>query len=332
VSAGRYRDQIAAALAAVAIHGPARYAWLGRAGPRIPASVEDDMDDAERRRHLVACLREELYFSFYCHGRPVPARWGAPEPPSGDPWLLEAMSQANSGSGSWESGWIVERLDGDDVVATRSRLRVRVPVEDCSARAGVIRPGAAASVRLPKELPAQSPGFWTVVSDTAADPASAEGDVRVYWNITRDGAAPLVSALSTRLNRDAMPFRLKVADHPFRLERCDAAVLYLQGGAFRAVRRTLGEIATALTTRLRPQIPAFTLPLVPGVGLAEDDRGESFGIRRCGLLADAIVRGHEDGLTRFDEQLDAVAARFAEDGVLIDAPYLEPSLAGRHVL
>jgi hypothetical protein len=27
-----------------------------------------------------------------------------------------------------------------------------------------------------------------------------------------------------------------------------------------------------------------------------------------------------------------VAARFAEEGVQIDAPYLEPSLAGRHVL
>ena len=33
-----------------------------------------------------------------------------------------------------------------------------------------------------------------------------------------------------------------------------------------------------------------------------------------------------------DGRLAAVAARFAEAGVPIDAPYLEPSLAGRHVL
>ena len=36
-------------------------------------------------RYLVSCLREELYWSFYCHGRPVPARWGEPEPVSRGP-------------------------------------------------------------------------------------------------------------------------------------------------------------------------------------------------------------------------------------------------------
>jgi hypothetical protein len=161
--------------------------------------VEADMDLAERRRHLVACLREELYFSFYCYGSPVPSRWGVEEPPSGDPWLLEAMSRANAGRGSWEHGWSVERIDGEDVVATRSGLRSRVPLSDCSATA-VIRPGAVVSVRLPKELPAHSPGYWTVVSDTGADSATEAADVRVYWNITHAGAPRLVSALSTQRN------------------------------------------------------------------------------------------------------------------------------------
>ena len=80
---------------------------------------------------------------------------------------------------------------------------------------------------------------------------------------------------------------------------------------------------------LGPQIPAFTLELAPGVGLAENAAAaESFGMRRCALLADAVVRAHEHAIAA----LDAVAARFAEDGVLLDAPYLEPSLDGRHVL
>ena len=78
---------------------------------------------------------------------------------------------------------------------------------------------------------------------------------------------------------------------------------------------------------------AATLELAPGVGLAEDGgRRESFGARRCALLADAIVRAHAHGVTEAEARLAAVAARFAEDGVRIDAPYLEPSLAGRHVL
>jgi hypothetical protein len=300
----RYRDQVAAALAAVQIIGPTQYAWLGRRSRRLSAALDLALDDAERRRHLVSCLREELYHSFYCHGRPVAARWGAPQPPFADPTLLDALSQANRGRGSWDSGWTVERVDSGEVVVADSRLRVRVGAADCRVT------DAAASVRLPKELPALSPGFWFAVSDAPA----GRSDVRVYWNVTYGGAPTLVEALTLRLNGDGLPFRLKVADHRSRFERCDAAVLYLDAEVFGCVRPTLREIAAA--ARLDPAVPSFTLELVPGVGLAEDDDGESFGARRCALLADAIVLG------------DDVAERFAADGVDIDAPYR----AGRHVL
>jgi hypothetical protein len=141
----------------------------------------------------------------------------------------------------------------------------------------------------------------------------------------------VVGALATRLNAEAVPFRLKVANHPYRLHRCDAGVLYLRGEVFRAVRGVLQEVAATLAADLRPEIPALTLMLAPGVGLAEDD-GESFGLSRCALLADGIVRAHERGSTEPAARVDVVAERFAEDGVRIDAPYLQPSLTGRHVL
>jgi hypothetical protein len=95
----------------------------------------------------------------------------------------------------------------------------------------------------------------------------------------------------------------------------------------------LCDVASALTAHLPPRVPAFAFELAPGVGVAEaDGSGESFGARRCALLADAIVRAHAQRITDADARVEAVAARFAEDGVLIDEPYLEPSLAGRHVL
>ncbi len=90
--------------------------------------------------------------------------------------------------------------------------------------------------------------------------------MRVYWNITRPGAPALVSALTARLNAARAPFRLKVADHPFRLDRCDAAVLYLPGQSFRALRGDARAVAPALTAHLPAQVPAFTLELAPGVG------------------------------------------------------------------
>jgi hypothetical protein len=329
----RYRDQVVAALQAVTIRLPTRYTWLGRASRRLPGSLSEQMDEAGRRDYLIACLRAELYSSFYCHGRPVPARWGAVEPVSADPWLTNAMSQANTGRGSWEPGWTIQRLEGKDALVATSRLRARIRAADCRTIDGPLRVGASVSLRLPKELPARSPGFFTIVSEAVADAASAGAVVRVYWNIGRAGAPDLVGALTSRLNTDNVPFRLKVGDHPFRLDRCDAAVLYLPAGAFPAVRETLRHVAAMLTPRLRPDVPAFTLQLAPGVGLAEDGRaGESFGAHRCGLLADGIVRGHERGTANLGARLEAVAARFADEGVSIDAPYLEPSLVGRHVL
>lgn len=328
----RHRDQVAAALAAVTIRGPARYAWLGRGSRPLPASVGAHLDEAGRRGYLVACLREELYWSFYCRGAPVPARWGEPESVSADPWLVEAMSRANTGRGSWEPGWTVERLDGEEAVAASAQLRARIPLGDCRALADGIAPGAPVAVRLPKELPSLSPGFSTIVSDAPRGAEWQQSIVRVYWNVGPAGAPALVRALTSRLNRREVPFRLKVADHAFRLDRCDAAVLYLPAGDFAALRGTLRQLAATRSAQLRPEVPAFTLELAPGVGAAEDGGdGESFGVRRCALLADAIVRAHELGAAG-PAALDVVATRFAEDGVQLDAPYLEPSLAGRHVL
>jgi class II lanthipeptide synthase len=306
---------VGAALRAVAICGGTQYAWMGHRSRRLPPTIDGVLDAAQRRLYLVACLRDELYHSFYCYGRPVPARRGEPQPPFADPWLLEALSRANRGRGSWEHGWTVESVDDGEVVVADARLRVRVPSADC--RAARIEPGTAVSVRLPKELPALSPGFWFAVSDAPA----ATFDVRVYWNVTHAGAPALVEALTSRLNGDGVPFRLKVADHPYRFGRCDAAVLYLDARAFRTLRPTLREVAAELA--LEPSIPAFTLELAPGVGLAEDDGGESFGARRCALLAEAIVYAREAS-----PPIAAVAARFAEAGVDIDAPYR----SGRDVL
>jgi class II lanthipeptide synthase len=329
-----YREQVAAALQAVRIKGQARYAWLGRGSRRLPSALLAEMDAAQRRDYLVTCLREDLYASFYCPGRPVPARWELPEPVHADPWLARAMSAANTGRGSWEPGWTVERLEGDEAVVTAPRMRARIPVDDCSTFDGPLRAGSAVRVRMPKELPRLSPGFYTVVSDAVEAHASPRPLVRAYWNVGRAGAPALVRELTSRLNAMEMPFRLKVADHGHRLDRCDAAVLYLAGDAFIDMCATLADIAAVLTAFLQARVPAFTLELAPGVGLAEDIEGEdqSFGARRCALLAEGIVRAYEQGATQLSAQLDVLAATFAEAGVQIDAPYLEPKLGGEHVL
>ena len=187
-------------------------------------------------------------------------------------------------------------------------------------------PGAAVDIRVPKEHLWLAPGFYTALSDAAVDVESARAVLRVYWNVTPAGAPALMRALTTRLNAGGVPFRLKIADHPFRLDRCDAAVLYLPGASLEAVRATLLEVGGRAGAAPAAAIPAFTLELAPGVGLAEHDGGAaSFGTVRCRLLAEAIVRAHRAGVRSSSERIAVVAERFAEDGVAI-----EPRTASHH--
>jgi hypothetical protein len=326
-----YRAQVAAALQAVTIRDSTRYVWFRRTSRPLADTLEAAMDARARDAYLVTSLANELYSSFYCRGRPVPARWGEPAPLSPDPALAAALSDANTGSGGWEAGWTVERIEDREAVVT-SDVRVRVPVAECDPADG-LRPGAAVRIRAPKEHLWLAPGFYTARSDAAVDSESGRGVLRAYWNVTPAGAPALMRELTARLNASATPFWLKVADHPFRLDRCDGAVLYLPGASEEPMRATLLEVAAELSPHLRPAVPAFTLELAPGVGLAEHDGGAvSFGTLRCRLLAEAIARAHHRGATELTERVATVADRFAEAGIAIDAPYREPSLAGEHVL
>jgi class II lanthipeptide synthase len=325
----RYRQQISAAIEAVTIRGPARYAWLGRASRPLRGAVESAMDERALEAYLVASLSHELYSSFYCRGEPVPARWGEPEPIAPDPALTAELSDANAGAGSWDGGWTVERVEDGHAVLT-SDVRVRVPVRDCRAPDGV-HPGAGVEIRAPKEHVWLAPGFYTALSDTVVGAGSSV--LRVYWHITATGAPALMRALTTRFNASRTPFRLKVADHPARFDRCDAAVLYLPDARPEDAHATLLAVTAELGPHLRRAVPAFTLELAPGVGVAEHDGGpSSFGTSRCRLLAEAIVRGHALGVATVDERIGVVEERFARAGIAIDAPYRDPSLAGRHVL
>ena len=329
-----YRDQLVAALRAVTIRSPTEYAWLGHPGRPLPRLVRDELSAVECRRHLVASLREVLYSSFYTTGVPVPVRGNRAHSVAADPWLTTALSDANVGDASWESAWIVDDYNGSEVVVSTPRLRVRVSAFDCRVDdGGQIRSGVAVSVPLPKELPALSPGFFMVLGAAGSDVLASHHTVRVYWHITASGAPALVRALSSRLNAATVPFRLKVANHPLRFDRCDAAVLYLPIEAFQGVRAMLARVAATMTSLLRPRTPAFTLALAPGVGLAESPATrESFGEHRCGLLADGIVGADERGAAPGAARVEAVIESLAASGVMIDAPYLEHSLDGRHVL
>lgn len=321
-----FRDQVADALRAVRVTSPTSYAWFGRPAPPLKRAVRAALAPPTAREYLVGRLARELYGSFYLHGLPRPQIPDDVLPAGPDPAFVAALSAANAGRGRWGDGWrVVEILDDGAVVAERDGLRLRIDAADHGcANGAAVAPGAAVSARLPKELPAASPGFYLAPGDVAAavDPAAIE--VRVYFNLTQAGAVPLLAAATRLLNAQRVAFSIKLVNHPARYSRCDAGVLYLDHGDFASARTSLPALVAACAPHLRAETPAFTKPLARGVGIGEHRRvlGASFGIGRSRLLAEGIVDAHEQRLTGLADRVDAVARRFALHGMDLDVPYL----------
>jgi hypothetical protein len=324
-----YQRLVASALEATVIHSATAYSWFGKRMDDLPAETERAMTPATARKYLLHTLQSQLYSDFYCPGAATPARdapRGAP-PPRFTPFV-QALSAANAGHGSREPGWLVRAVEDGQVVVERDGLRVWVRREEVSAPKGGLVPGAALRVRLPKELLNLFPGFYMVLGDEGLSPDADQQLVRFYWNLSTEGAARLVRAATARLNRARLPFRLKVVNEPERYTRCDAGVLYVRRADYSTVARLVQAIYREVVGQLKPATPAFTKPLAPGLGLAEDPgRGESFGTHRCKLLADAIIRAHELDRQSVDDRLALVTARFAEAGISLEAPFLDPGSA-----
>jgi class II lanthipeptide synthase len=326
-----YRAQLTRAIRAVAVTSPTSYTWFGRRSWPLQPEVTAALAADARREYLVEGLRRELYGSFYTQGRPVPVSPGRLVPASRDHAFVEALSRANTGAGGWEPGWRVERVEPGIVVVAKYGLHVRAPISACR---GSRRAGARISLRRPKERGAGSTGFYTALGD--AEPAACREDVelRLYFNVTAGGAVPLVATCTRLLNEAKVPFNLKLANHATGFRRCDAAVLYLEDGGFDQIRGALPEISSACAPHLRSDPPAFAKPLAFGVAIGEHrpGLGASFGTSRCRLVAEGIVAAHESGADRLADRVDAVAGRFADHGLDIEAPYLAPGSSDRYEL
>lgn len=329
-----FREQVASALRAVRITSPTAFQWFGEPAAPLRRAVRSSLSPPAARKLLVRRLADELYESFFTQGAPVPHNPDDVGTGRADPNFVAALSGANAGRGGWSDGWRVVDT-GDVVVIERDVLRLRSAASDLRhAGGGSPAPGATVLARRPKELRETSPGFYVALGDLAAgrDPRAVE--VRVYFNLSHAGAVPLLAATTRLLNDERLAFSMKVVDDPRRFSRCDAAVLYLEQGAFARARAPLRAVVAACAPHLRPATPAFTKQLAPGVGIGEHvpALGPSFGSGRCRLLAHGISDAAEQRLTLLEDRVDAVARRFARHGIDLDAAHLASSGPDDYVL
>lgn len=326
-----HRQVVEAAFEALRIETPTSFSWYGEPVAPLPAETTAQMGAEAARVYLCDRLRDQLYGSFYCTGRPVPRQASrVAVHPHGASAFIDSLSRANHGTGSREAGWTVVGTEDDGrLVVQRHGLSLWVRPEEVSD--GGDGPDAEVSVRMPPELLRLSPGFYMALGNE--DLGDEGAPVRHYWHLSSRGGEALVAAGTRLFNEAGLPFRLKVLIDPDLYTRCDAGVLYTPKRLRAEVAELLPAVRAAVAEHLRPGTPALTKPLGKGLGVAEEPPGgDSFGMDRCGLLAEAMVRAFELGRGTGEERLALVEEIFEERDVDFDRPYLNAGSADDYEL
>jgi hypothetical protein len=321
-----YDQQVRMVIQATVFHSATRYSWFGEASPQLPVRIKRALTPNTARSYLLHQLQSQLYSDFYLRGFAGSKAWETVDTALGRAPFVAALSVANMGSGYCDSGWEVRASAEREVIVRRDGLELWVRPEDCSVPGdGPITTGMRLRLRFPKEFLSISPGFYLALSDQELKYDNTQPLVRLYWNLTAEGAVPFVRAATARLNRAQLAFKLKVLNHPSLFTRCDAAVVYLLKSDYPAVASVLGCVYPEVSPYLKPGTPALTKPVAPGVGFVEDPgREESFGQHRCRIIADGMIRAYEQGAKSIDERGQIVINRFAEEGICLNSPYLNP--------
>jgi hypothetical protein len=308
-------QELSRIMSAVEILGSGRVSLASRDAP-ILANTN------VREAGLQALLYQHCYCNRFGHELELPG--------TGEQASFEAaLDLANSSQNRWLPGWqIAQVLTSGQIIATRGAVtRLPWPGEFMSHSSPGMAPQAGTPISLfaPRGSATIQAGYYFAFGETLGDWQDQEGIVRIYFNVRPDGAARLTKVVTASLNRFTVPFHFKCLSNPASFPRSDAAVLYISRRLYRITAELLAEFASEVAGLLGSATPLFTKALAPGIGLAEDPgTGESFGMHRCRLVAEAIWQAHGSSDSTTHGRLAALQDAFTRNGLTTAAPYLNP--------
>jgi hypothetical protein len=328
MSDDRIHDDLRRLLQAVVIRSPLHYELAGRTHNVAPFGAGQSpvwSVYSAGQPPLVIDLQTRIYDEAYC--RPLGSRL---DPPANVASIIESLSAANAGRDRWESGWsLVQLMPNGHATARKGELsNTFAPGEFAAANAGHPAPGAPLHVLFARESRTQQPGFYIANGETPAPFGAESRMTRIYWHISEEGAVPLTRAVTSLLNRYQVPFRFKTLSYSGVYTRSDAAVLYFAARYYQIVARLLPSIRAEIGQHLRPATPLLTRRLFDGVGLAEDPAtGESFGMSRSRLIAQAIWDAFARGMQSEEARMMELMIQFERNGLSLDRPHLRGASA-----
>ncbi|MER9052352.1 T3SS effector HopA1 family protein [Mesorhizobium sp. M0923] len=277
---------------------------------------------------LTAHIARDIYWNFYSRQLAIQPE---PEPVLSDRQFVEALSQANSGVGTWEPGWkIVQVATGERFAVSNGSILFWVYRTGLQSDTDDPDLDDPCRVWITKEKRYLVPGFYYFVGNSSQirRDSAIRRIVRIYWNLHSSGAISWVSKISESFNKAGIPFEAKILSDSRNFRRADSAVIYINPDDIGHVARLVRTIAQDIEAFVRPESPMFTFKLCPGVGLAEDPGGGvSFGQSRCSVVAGGLVSAFNKQIIGIGAVRDEITRSFVAAGIRPDAPYLNPASA-----
>lgn len=245
--------------------------------------------------------------------------------------FYDRLHQSNCSEGYFNPSWQVLRQESDGTLAvTRGGLTLHIDREkhlQPAEQAATV--GEEVAIRMPRNLVQN--GFYMAVGNAGPDNRhnqdSDDQIVRIYFNLSPEGAVAVMGSLTRQVNEIGIPFTFKVLYNPSDYGRYDSGVLYFERSNYQAVRQVLEKVYTENQSHFRQDIPLFTKLLAPGLGLAEEPDSkfaelESFGTHRCQIVANGLLEAWQKGDESAQYRMACIRKHFSLLGIDLQRPYL----------
>lgn len=240
--------------------------------------------------------------------------------------FYDRLHQSNNGEGYFDRDWFVVREENDGSLAvTKGGLTLHIDRDrhlKLEERSAVV--GDSVAIKMPRNLVQN--GFYMAVGNAGHDRGISQ-TVRIYFNLSAEGAVAVMGNLTQQLNQIDIPFAFKALYNPDDYKRYDSAVLYFDRNYYQDIRQVLQKVYTDERSHFQPEIPLFTKFLAPGLAVAEEPdykfaAVESFGMNRCQIVANGLIEARQQGNESTECRMNAIFQQFSLLGIDWQRPYL----------
>ncbi|MEG3858575.1 T3SS effector HopA1 family protein [Microcoleus sp. herbarium12] len=243
--------------------------------------------------------------------------------------FYKRLHESNCGEGYFDPGWFVLKQECDGSLAVKKGSLILHIDRTCHLQPTQVTAtvGDSVAIRMPRNLIQN--GFYVAVGNAGSENSSNLNvrTVRIYFNLSPEGAIAIVSAIARQLNKVGIPFTFKALYNPSSYGRYDAAVLYFDRNNYEIVRQIVETVYAENHSHFYQQVPLFAKLLAPGLALAEEpDRKfaatESFGMNRCQIVANGLLDAWQKGKDSPESRVASILQQFSQLGIDCNKPYL----------